>query len=78
MLRTIEATVDAHGRVKLAEDIVLDHPTRALVTILDDAWSVREAALLSESALADGWSGTDADDAWKHLDDLPDLDENAK
>jgi hypothetical protein len=46
-----------------------------LVTILEDEGSANEAAILSESALADGWSGAEEDEAWKHLSELPDLDE---
>ena len=67
MLRTVEATIDADGRVRLKEEVTLDGPARALVTILDQAWSERialnEAAILAEPALAEGWSGPEADEA---------------
>lgn len=72
MLQTVEATIDEHGNVKLAESIRLDGTKRALVTILEP---LNEAAVLAEAALADGWSGPQEDEAWKHLEDLPDLDE---
>ena len=79
MMRTVEATVDVHGHVRLDEDIVLQRPARALVTILESDLTgmatLNEAAILAETSLADGWTGAQADEAWKHLEDLPDLDE---
>jgi hypothetical protein len=80
MLRTLEATIDKNGKVKLAESIRLRGKKRALVTILDEDFSEElpnEAALLSESALAREWLSPEEDAAWKHLSDLPDLDESA-
>ena len=76
MLRTVEAIIDEHGQVKLSEEVSLRAPTRALVTILDEAIDDSlDAAILSESALAEGWSGPEADEAWKHLADLPSIGE---
>lgn len=76
MLRTVEAIIDEHGRVQLSEQIDVQRPTRALVTILDEPRSDSlEAAVLAESSLKEGWSGGVADEAWKHLPELPDLDE---
>jgi len=80
MLRTIEATIDVNGAVRLEEQVSLQRPARALVTILDASWggsfvADNEAAILAEASLAEGWSGPEADEAWKHLEDLPDLDE---
>lgn len=79
MMRTVEATVDEHGHVRLDEDIVLRGPARALVTILDSDLTglakLNEPAILAETSLAEGWTGKEADEAWKHLDNLPDLDE---
>ena len=78
MLRTIEATIEANGKVKLAEAVKLRGRKRALVTILDEDWpqdkKPNEAALLAETALAKDWLGADEDRAWQHLADLPDLD----
>ena len=80
MLRTLEATIDKNGKVKLAESIRLGAKRRALVTILDDQFPggelLNEAALLSESALAKDWLSPEEDKAWQHLADLPDLDES--
>jgi len=69
MVRTIEAIVDEHGRVRLLEDVTLPEARRALVTILEDAPtpSVSETALLSEPALAKDWSRPEEDEAWSHL-----------
>ena len=68
MHRTVEAIVEADGRVRLLEPVEIGTARRALVTILeepaDDA--VNLSALLSESALAD-WSRPEENDAWSHL-----------
>jgi hypothetical protein len=78
MLKTVKATIDEHGNVKLAEAVSLDGTKPALVTILDDEWSQyvakNEAALLAEAALAEDWLRPEEDEAWKHLAELPDLD----
>jgi len=75
MLGTVEATIDEHGHVTLGEPVKVPRTTRALLTILDDDASdgLHEAMILAESALADGWVGPEADAAWAHLGDLPDL-----
>jgi len=84
MLRTLAATIDKNGKVKLAEPVSLRGTKPALVTILDEAWRPgdelrNEAALLAESSLAREWLSKEEDDAWKHLARLPDLDrKNAK
>jgi hypothetical protein len=79
MMRTVEARIDEHGHVFLSEDIVLKGPARALVTILesdlDMAVNPIEPAILAQASLGEGWTGKEADEAWKHLDELPDLDE---
>ena len=69
MVRTIEAIVDEHGRVRLLEDVTLPEARRALVTILEDAPkpSVSETALLSEQSLTKDWSRPEEDEAWSHL-----------
>ena len=78
MLRTVEAMIAPDGQVKLKEDVLLKAPARVLVTFLDDSWEIgvaNEPAILSEPALAPGWIGAEADAAWKHLEDLPALEE---
>ncbi|HET6250586.1 MAG TPA: hypothetical protein VFE47_23060 [Tepidisphaeraceae bacterium] len=74
-MRTIEATLGTDGQVKLKEKVALRHSTRVLVTFLDDPDADNDAAILAEASLASGWIGPEADEAWKHLDELPDLDE---
>jgi hypothetical protein len=78
MLRTVKATIDRNGTVKLAEAVSLSGTRTALVTILDDApkkgKSISEAAILSESALKDEWLGKEESEAWNHLAELPELD----
>ena len=83
MLQTVEAMIDENGHVELTEKISLSGPRRALVTILDDSHlqenmpeGLHDAALLSEAALVEGWVGPEADEAWKHLADLPAIDED--
>jgi hypothetical protein len=82
MLRTVEATIDRKGNVKLREPLSLRGSKRALVTILDDEWSSdevqNETALLAEAALANDWLNPEEDKAWSHLQDLPDLDAGKK
>ena len=74
MLRTIEATINEHGQVELAEPLTLTMRCRALVTILEESTD-NDVAILAESALAEGWSGPEADEEWKHLSELPDIGE---
>jgi hypothetical protein len=51
MLRTIEAIIDSQGHVRLAENVKLNFPRRALVTILEDdpAFSWVEVTSLYEA-----------------------------
>lgn len=69
MVRTIEATIDEQGNVKLLEPVKLPSTRRALVTIFEDApiESANETTLLSEPALAKGWDRSEEDAAWLHL-----------
>lgn len=68
MIRTVEAVVEADGRVRLLEPLEVAGARRALLTILDEP--AEEAAifsaLLSEGALAD-WNRPEEDEAWSHL-----------
>ena len=67
MIQTVEAVVDAAGRVRLLGSVTLTGPRRALLTVLDEPAVVPgEAALLAEAALAD-WSRPEEDAAWAHL-----------
>ena len=73
MLQTVPAEIDASGEVRLLEQIVLDGPRRALVTILDQHVaespppSDRDSAILSQDALAQDWNRPEEDAAWSHL-----------
>lgn len=68
MIQTVEAIVDADGRVQLLGEIQVGSPRRALVTVLDEPAALPgEAALLSEAALAVDWSRPEEDAAWSHL-----------
>ena len=72
MLRTIEAVIDANGRIKIKEPIRLDRSHRAIITILehideDEDLSASETALLSEQALSVDWNREEEDEAWSHL-----------
>ena len=67
MIRTVEAVVDASGRVQLLEEVRVSGPRRALVTVLDEAAAVPgEVALLAEAALSD-WNRPEEDAAWSYL-----------
>lgn len=68
MIQTVEAIVDAAGRVQLLGDVHISGPRRALVTVLDEPAAVPgEAALLAEAALAVDWLRPEEDAAWSHL-----------
>jgi len=69
MIKTVEAVVDEHGKVILAEHVELPCPRRALVTILDEEpmAPTLEPSLLSERALAEDWNRPEEDAAWAHL-----------
>lgn len=67
MLKTVEATIDEQGNVKLLEPIQLPKPGRAVVIILSEELNVSETALLSENALAEHWLRPAEDAAWQHL-----------
>ena len=68
MIQTVEAVVDAAGRVQLLGEVHIASPRRALVTVLDEPAAVPgEAALLAEAALAVDWCRPEEDAAWSHL-----------
>jgi hypothetical protein len=68
MIRTIEATINENGEVRLLEPIQVSGTCRALVTILDEPpASDIEPALLSEAALAEEWNRPEEDKAWSYL-----------
>ncbi len=65
MIQTYEAVVDETGAIRLLQDVALDSPRRALVTILDESpESKLEITLLSEAALAEDWNRPEEDEAW--------------
>ena len=68
MIQTVEAIIEADGRVRLLGDVSIDGPRRALVTVLEErAIDPGEAALLAEPVLAADWSRPEEDAAWSHL-----------
>jgi hypothetical protein len=56
MIRTVDAIIDAHGRVQLLEPVALKGGHRALVTILEEVPTTHphETALWSEWRLPTG------------------------
>jgi hypothetical protein len=68
MIQTVEAVVDATGRVRLLGELHVASPRRALVTVLEEPAAVPgESALLAEPALAVDWLRPEEDAAWSHL-----------
>ena len=69
MLRTIEATIDEQGNIRLLEPVHFSTVQRVLVTILESepVTLAHETALLSERALAEDWMRPEEDAAWSHL-----------
>jgi len=66
-MKTVEAIIETNGEVHLLEPVRVASPRRVLVTILEEAPLSREAALLSEPALAEDWNRAEEDAAWAHL-----------
>jgi hypothetical protein len=66
-MRTVEAVIETSGEVRLVEPVRVASRTRALVTILEEARCIHDAALLSEAALAEDWNRPEEDAAWAHL-----------
>jgi hypothetical protein len=66
-MKTVEAIIKSSGEVRLVEPLHLPSPRRALVTILEEAPTVNDAALLSEAALAEDWNRAEEDAAWAYL-----------
>lgn len=69
MVQTVEAVVEADGRVRLLGEVKVPGPRRAVVTVLLDqpAEVPGEAARLAEPALAADWNRPEEDAAWSHL-----------
>ena len=68
MIQTVEAVIDAEGRVRLLRPIQVDGIRRAFVMVLDEPPEIPgEMALLSEAALAADWNRPEEDAAWSHL-----------
>ena len=68
MIQTVEAVIDAAGRVQSLGEVHVNGSRRALVTVLEEPGAVPgEAALLTEAALAVDWSRPEEDAAWSHL-----------
>jgi hypothetical protein len=68
MLKSLEAIIDKKGEVRLKEPIYLTSSSRAIVTILDEeAHTIAETALLSETVLSEDWNRPEEDEAWSHL-----------
>ena len=66
MFKTVEATIEINGQVRLNEPIYLAHSCRAIVTIIEEP-GIPEATLLSQQALAHDWERPEEDAAWSHL-----------
>jgi hypothetical protein len=68
MIRTVEAVIEADGRIRLLEPVEVPVARRALLTILDEPAdeAVNYTALMSEAALGE-WNRTEENEAWSHL-----------
>ena len=67
VLRSIEATIEKDGTVRLHKKVKLSASRRAILTILDEQASIPETALLSEMAFAADWNRPEEDNAWAYL-----------
>jgi hypothetical protein len=66
-MKTVEAIIEPTGEIRLMEPVQVAFPTRALVTILEEAPDSRDIALLSEAALAEDWNRAEEEAAWAYL-----------
>lgn len=71
MLRTVKATINKKGEVKLLEPLKIDNEKNAIVTVLDDEIDLTESttmemASLSEKSLAEDWN-SEADSRWDSI-----------
>lgn len=66
-MKTVEAIIEPTGEVRLVEPVHVSSPRRAFVTILEEAPTAQDAALLSEAALSEDWNRAEEDAAWAHL-----------
>ena len=66
-MKTVEAVIEPNGEVRLIEPVHVSSPRRALVTILEEAPTVHDTALLSEAVLGEDWNRAEEDAAWAHL-----------
>lgn len=60
MLKSVQATVEENGEVRLLEPLNIPHRCRAIVPILDEP-DIPETALLSKNALARDWERPEED-----------------
>ena len=70
MLKTVEAILEKDGRLRLLEKVELAQARRVLVTFLEGDTALEgasEAAILSQTALAEEWDRPEEDEAWQHL-----------
>ena len=65
MLKTLEATIDVDGNIRLAEPADLVPGERVLVTLLGSA--TLDQSILSEQSLATDWLRDEEDAAWSDL-----------
>lgn len=66
MLKSLEARIETNGQVRLLEPVQVEHPCRAIVTIIEEP-GIPETTLLSQEALAQDWDRPEEDQAWAHL-----------
>jgi hypothetical protein len=62
-LRSIPATVEPDGTVRLSQAVHLDHQARAVVTIMIENGD-HDLAQLSDKALGKDWNRPEEDQAW--------------
>lgn len=66
MLKSIEATIEADGEIRLSESVRLPHACLAIVTIIEES-DIPETALLSEAVFGQDWNRPEEENAWSHL-----------
>lgn len=73
MLQTFRGIIEQDGRLRTREQINLTRPRQVIVTLLDSdpAEDDFDLALMSEAALARDWDRPEEEEAWSHLEHMP-------
>jgi predicted nucleic acid-binding protein len=70
ILKAIEATLDPDGTIQTDQPLLIDQPTRVIVTVMVENDDV-DLARASETSWAKDWDNPEEDEAWASLQEAP-------